>query len=104
MIAACPPLADTPAHCAYTIFSRRRIVAEAGLADDVRACRIYWCLEMLRYILVFSILFLLGVVACAAATAADAPAFGLVAFAVWLGLFLAALAGGVTLRPAERHK
>jgi hypothetical protein len=102
---ACTYLADTPVHRAYTIFSRRRIVAALGLADDVRGClNPFPARRMLRYILVFSILFLLGVVACAAATAADAPAFGLVAFAVWLGLFVAALAGGVTPRPAERHK
>lgn len=102
---ACPLFADTVARRAYTTFSRPRIVAGRGLSDDVRGCRIDFSPKrMLRYILVFSILFLLGVVACAAASAADAPAFGLVAFAVWLGLFVAALAGGVTPRPAGRHK
>ena len=47
---------------------------------------------MLRYVLVFSILFVLGFAACAAASAADAPAVGQVAFGVSLGLFVAALA------------
>lgn len=60
--------------------------------------------RMFRYILVFSILFVLGVVACAAVIAADAPAVGQVAFAVSLGLFVAALAGGVTTPPAQRRK
>lgn len=58
-------------------------------------------LRMLRYISVFSILFALGVVACVAASAADAPAVGQVVFAVSLGLFVAALAGGVT--PGHRR-
>ena len=104
-MSACPPFADKPVQHAYTTFSRPRIVGERGLSDHVRGCGIDFLFKrMLRYILVFSILFLLGVVACAAASAADAPAFGLVAFAVWLGLFVAALAGGVTPRPAGRHK
>ncbi len=60
--------------------------------------------RMLRYVLVFAILFGLGVVACAAASAADAPAVGQVAFAVSLGLFVAALAGGVMGIPRNRHK
>ena len=59
---------------------------------------------MLRYVLVFSILFLLGIVGCYAASAADAPAVGQVAFAVWLGLFVAAVAGGVKSTPPERSK
>jgi hypothetical protein len=60
---------------------------------------------MLRYILVFSILFLLGVAACMAASAADAPAVGQVAFGVSLALFVAALAGGITPEHrAERRK
>jgi uncharacterized membrane protein YtjA (UPF0391 family) len=52
--------------------------------------------RMFRYILVFSVLSLLAVVACVVASAADAPAGGQVVFAVSLGLFVAALAGGVT--------
>jgi uncharacterized membrane protein YtjA (UPF0391 family) len=60
--------------------------------------------RMLRYILVFSILSLLGVVACVVASAADAPAIGQVAFAVSLGLFVAALAGGVTRSQSQQHK
>jgi hypothetical protein len=60
---------------------------------------------MLRYVLVFSILFLLGVAACVAASAADAPAVGQVAFGVSLGLFVAALAGGIAPeRRAQPHK
>ncbi|HTS22173.1 MAG TPA: hypothetical protein VMN79_10215 [Casimicrobiaceae bacterium] len=51
---------------------------------------------MLRYIFVFSILFALGIGACAAASASQAPVAGQVAFAVALGLFVATLAGGVT--------
>jgi hypothetical protein len=57
---------------------------------------------MLRYFLVFSILFVLGFVACAAVIAADAPAVGQVVFAVSLGLFVAALAGGITVPPQRR--
>jgi hypothetical protein len=59
---------------------------------------------MFRYILVFSILLVLGFVACAAVFAADAPAVGQVAFAVSLGLFLAALAGGIAIPPPQRRK
>jgi len=51
---------------------------------------------MLRYIFVFAIVFVLGTVAFVAASVADAPAVGRVAFAVSFGLFVAALAGGVT--------
>jgi predicted MFS family arabinose efflux permease len=59
---------------------------------------------MLRYLLTFSFVFLLGIVACAAAIAADAPAFGQVVFAVALGLFVAALAGSVPERRPRRWK
>jgi hypothetical protein len=59
---------------------------------------------MFRYILAFSSLFLLGGVACAAAIAASAPAFGLVAFLVCLGLFVAALADGVVDRPSRPRR
>jgi hypothetical protein len=58
---------------------------------------------MFRYFLVFSILFVLGIAACAAASAANAPPMGQVAFGVSLGLFVAALAGGVTGQPAPRR-
>ena len=60
--------------------------------------------RMLRYILVFFILVALGVVACVAANAADAPAVGQVAFAVSLGLFVASLAGGVTRSQRQQGK
>ena len=60
--------------------------------------------QMLRYILAFSLLFLLGGVACAAAMAASAPAFGQIAFLVCLGLFVAALADGVVKRPSSPGK
>lgn len=60
--------------------------------------------RMLRYILVFSILVVLGAAAFAAANAADAPAVGQVAFAVSLALFIAALAGGVTRGQRQQHK
>jgi len=59
---------------------------------------------MLRYILVFFTLAGLGVVACVAASAVDAPPVGQVAFAVSLALFVAALAGGVTGSPSRQHK
>jgi len=59
---------------------------------------------MLRYIFVFFTLVVLGVMACVAASAADAPAVGQVAFAVSLGLFVAALAGGVTRSHTQQHK
>src|SRR2546427_12104162 len=60
--------------------------------------------HMVRYIVAFSLLFLLGGVACAAAMAASAPAFGQIAFLVCLGLFVAALADGVVERQSSRHK
>jgi len=53
---------------------------------------------MLRYILAFSLLFLLAGIACAAAMAASAPTFGQIAFLVCLALFAAALADGVVKR------
>jgi hypothetical protein len=59
---------------------------------------------MLRYLLVFSILLVLGIVACAAANAANAPPVGQIAFAVSLGLFVAALAGGVGGRSLPRSE
>lgn len=59
---------------------------------------------MLRYILVFFTLGVLGVVACVAASAADAPAVGQVAFAVSLGLFVAALVGGVSHSERRQQK
>src|ERR1051325_9887280 len=63
------------------------------------------CFEfMLCYIFVFFTLVVLGVMACVAASAADAPAVGQVAFAVSLGLFVAALAGGVTRSHTQQHK
>jgi Flp pilus assembly protein protease CpaA len=61
-------------------------------------------MRMLRYLLVFSFLLLLGVAASAAASAADAPAVGQIAFLVCLGLFAAALAGGVADRRLHRPK
>jgi hypothetical protein len=51
-----------------------------------------------RYIFAFSFLFLPWIAACAAAIAAGAPAFGQIAFVVCMGLFVAALAGGVAER------
>jgi len=60
--------------------------------------------HMFRYILAFSLLFLLGGVACAAAMAASAPALGQIAFLVCLALFVAALADGVVERRPSRHK
>ena len=59
---------------------------------------------MLRYIFTFSFVLLLGIVACAAAIAADAPPFGQIAFAVALGLFVAALAGSVRDPRPRRSK
>ena len=59
---------------------------------------------MFRYILAFSLLFLLGGVACAAAMATSAPAFGQIAFLVCLGLFVAALADGVVKRRSSPGK
>jgi hypothetical protein len=59
---------------------------------------------VLRYILVFSILLLLGIGASAAASAAEAPAVGHIAFLVCLGLFAAALASGVADRRLHRPK
>jgi hypothetical protein len=50
---------------------------------------------MLRYILAFVFLAVLSVGACAAAIASGTPTFGQIAFVVCLGLFVAALAGGV---------
>jgi hypothetical protein len=50
---------------------------------------------MLRYILVFAFLAVLGTAACAAAIASGTPTFGQIAFVVCLGLFVATLAGGV---------
>jgi hypothetical protein len=59
---------------------------------------------MLRYLLVFSLLLLLGVAAGAAASAADAPPVGQIAFLVCLGLFAAALTGGVVGRRLRRPR
>ena len=59
---------------------------------------------MLRYLIVFSLLVLLGVAAGAAASAADAPAAGQIAFLVCLGLFAAALASGVAERRLHRQR
>ena len=53
---------------------------------------------MFRYTLAFSLLFLLGGVASAAAVATGAPASAQVAFLVCLGLFVAAVADGVAER------
>ena len=82
-------------------------MGEGHLVEHKAACEgtLVTRQRMLRYILVFSILFMLGVAACLAASAADAPAVGQVAFGVSLGLFVAALAGGVTTgRRTQRHK
>ena len=59
---------------------------------------------MLRYVLVFSLFLLLLIAAGAAASAAEAPAVGQIAFIVCLGLFAAALAGGVADRRLRRPK
>lgn len=59
---------------------------------------------MLRYVLVFSLFLLLGVAAGAAASAADAPAVGQLAYLVCLGLFGVALAGGVAGQHLHRSK
>jgi len=76
-----------------------------------RADQRYPCAEalpkrkrMLRYVLVLSLFLPLGVAAGAAASAADAPAVGQVAFLVCLGLFGVALAGGVVDRRMHRPK
>jgi uncharacterized membrane protein YtjA (UPF0391 family) len=53
---------------------------------------------MLRYIVAFILLFLLGGVASAAAIATGAPPSAQIAFLVCLGLFVAALADGVAQR------
>jgi uncharacterized membrane protein YtjA (UPF0391 family) len=59
--------------------------------------------HMLRYVLVFLPLFLLGGVACVAAVAAGSPAVAEIIFLVCLGLFVAALADGV-LEPASDRR
>jgi uncharacterized membrane protein YtjA (UPF0391 family) len=60
--------------------------------------------HMFRYVLVFLPLFLLGGVACAAALAAAAPAAAEIVFLVCLGLFVAALADGVSEPGSERRE
>jgi uncharacterized membrane protein YtjA (UPF0391 family) len=59
---------------------------------------------MVRYILAFLLLFLLGGVASAAAIATGAPPSAQVAFLVCLGLFVAALADGVAERRSRLRK
>jgi uncharacterized membrane protein YtjA (UPF0391 family) len=59
---------------------------------------------MFRYVLVFLPLLLLGGVACAAAVAAPAPAAAEIVFLVCLGLFVAALADGVSEPGSKRRK
>ena len=60
--------------------------------------------DMLRYVLVFLPLFLLGGVACAAAVAAASPTVAEFVFLVCLGLFVAALADGVSEPGSERRE
>jgi peptidoglycan/LPS O-acetylase OafA/YrhL len=86
----------------YKIFSPRLIAGRGGPVKAIHAEALPTRKRMLRYILAFSFLFLLGGVACAAAIAADAPTLGRVAFLVCLGLFAAALAGGVAERRSRR--
>ena len=58
---------------------------------------------MLRYILAFAFLAVIGIGAAAAAVASGTPTFGQIAFVVCLGLFVAALAGGV-MAGADRKR
>jgi len=58
---------------------------------------------MLRYILAFAFLAVLGIGAAAASIAAGTPTVGQIAFVVCLGLFVAALAGGVMVG-ADRNR
>ncbi len=60
--------------------------------------------RMFRYFLVFLPLLLLGGIACAAAVAATAPAAAEIVFLVCLGLFVAALADGVSEPGSERRE
>jgi hypothetical protein len=57
---------------------------------------------MLRYVLVFLPLFLLGGVACVAVVAAVLPTTSEIVFLICLGLFAAALADGVSEPGSER--
>ena len=85
---------QSAADCRQTRADQRFVCAEASPTRS----------HMFRYILAFSLLFLLGGVACAAAMAASAPALGQIAFLVCLALFVAALADGVVERRSSRHK
>jgi len=58
--------------------------------------------HMLRYVIVLLPLLLLGGVVCAAAVAAALPAASEVIFLVCLGLFVAALADGVSEHGSTR--
>jgi hypothetical protein len=59
---------------------------------------------MLRHIAAFLPLLLLGGVACAAALALASPASAQTVFLVCLGLFLLALAGGLSTCAPERRE
>jgi len=59
---------------------------------------------MVRYIVAFTLLFLLGGVASAAAIATGAPSSAQIAFLVCFGLFVAALADGVAERRSRLRR
>jgi hypothetical protein len=59
---------------------------------------------MLRYVLAFLSLFLVGGAACTAAVGAGAPASVQVAFVICLGLFIGALADGVAAHRSRLRK
>ena len=88
----------------YKRFSLRPIATGHGLIKHTQRKGCTPARRMFRYIFTFSFVLLLGIVACAAAIAADAPAFGQIAFALALGLFVAALAGSIPDRRPRRSK
>src|SRR5258708_32741747 len=86
----------------YKRFSRAPIVGPTRRVDSpCRGVR-RSAKQVFRYVLAFSLLFVLGIAAGAAAIAADVPAFGQVAFVVCIALFAAALANGVADRRSSR--
>lgn len=86
----CPKRSYATSHPAYINFSAAPI---ADARAEVEHHSTFG--PMLRYILTFAFLAVLGTAASAAAIAAGTPTFGQIAFVVCLGLFVAALAGGV---------
>jgi hypothetical protein len=86
----CPKRSYTASRAAYIKFSAPPIAG--ARAEDEHHSTFG---PMLRYILAFAFLAMLGTAAFAAAIAAGTPTFGQIAFVVCLGLFVAALAGGV---------